>query len=163
MKLIAIALLIGTAAFAQDAKIMILDQSDTAKLSDAYKHYKEAQKEWEKLKTATAVKYTGEGKATLKGWEKVQFSADFRAVVPEASEYAYHNSCNTSGLYYTPSGWSNAISGTGVLSMMNTTGTSFADTAINSGSTLINGDLAVTGTITDTDDGVNQSLKTKIR
>jgi hypothetical protein len=76
--------------FAQDAKIMIVERSDSQKLAKAYKEYKEAQKHWEDLKLEVAKTYTQDGGKTLTGWEKIQFSADFRAIVPDSSQYAWH-------------------------------------------------------------------------
>lgn len=87
-KLIAVPLLLMVLGISQEAKIMIVERSDSAKLSAAYKDYKEAQSRWESVKTEVAKRYTMDGKKTLDGWEKVQFSADFRALVPETSQYA---------------------------------------------------------------------------
>lgn len=83
----------------QEAKIMILELPDSQRLAKAYREYKDAQAKWESVKTEVAKKYTFETVPTgitwqatkeqaIAGWEKVQFSADFRAIVPESSPYA---------------------------------------------------------------------------
>lgn len=75
-------------AFGQEAKIMIVERADTAKLSRAYKDYREAAKRWEEVKAEVAKEYTVEGGKVMPGWDRVQFSADFRAMVPAGSSFA---------------------------------------------------------------------------
>jgi len=72
----------------QEAKIMIVEKTDSQRLSRAYERYKQAKAEWEEAKSSVAKLYTTEKGKTIEGWEKVQFSADFRAIVPESSQYA---------------------------------------------------------------------------
>jgi hypothetical protein len=80
----------------QEAKIMIVEKTDSAKLSRAYKEYKDALKRWEDVKTEVSAQYTAEKGKPLAGWEKVQFSADFRAIVPTDSQYAGRGyTCNS--------------------------------------------------------------------
>lgn len=76
----------------QEAKVMIVEKPDSARLARAYRGYKDALKEWERVKTEVARNYTTENGKTLEGWEKVQFSADFRAIVPEYSPLAANRS-----------------------------------------------------------------------
>lgn len=97
MRLIAIPLLAASALFCQDAKIIIVERHDTTSLKSAYAEYKAAQAKWEKVKTEVAKKYTteksdkvgcptpvnGTCEKTMDGWEKVEFSVDFRALVPQ--------------------------------------------------------------------------------
>lgn len=93
MKTIIISLLAIAPCFAQDAKIIIVERSDSQKLSKAYKEYKEAQAKWESVKTEAAKQYTYEKGKPMPGWEKVQFSIDFRALVPDVKSY-YNNGWN---------------------------------------------------------------------
>jgi hypothetical protein len=74
----------------QEAKIMIVEKYDSQRLARAYEKYKQAQAEWNETKAQVARFYTSDHGKTMDGWEKVQFSADFRAIVPDASQYAYH-------------------------------------------------------------------------
>ncbi len=73
---------------AQEAKIIIVEKPDSQKLARAYREYKEAAKRWEDVKNDVAAQYTKESGKTMAGWERVQFSADFRALVPEHSQYS---------------------------------------------------------------------------
>jgi hypothetical protein len=66
----------------QEAKIMIVERRDTTRLKAAYDKFKAAQKEWEALKVEVAKSYVTEGGKTMEGWEKVEYSVDFRAMVP---------------------------------------------------------------------------------
>jgi len=97
MKLLSMLVLVAGLTFGQDAKIMIVEQSDSQKLSKAYKEYKDALKHWDDIKSEVAKTYTTEGNGkdtkTIAGWEKIQFSADFRAIVPDSSQYASHYTC----------------------------------------------------------------------
>ena len=70
---------------AQEAKILIVEKADSQKLAKAYKDYKDAAKRWEDLKAEVAKQYTYESGKAMPGWEKVEFSADFRAIVPKTS------------------------------------------------------------------------------
>lgn len=88
MKTLLIALFAIGPAFAQEAKIMIVEKPDSQKLQRAYQDYKDALKHWEESKAQVAKQYTQSSGKTIEGWEKVQFSADFRAIVPESSQYA---------------------------------------------------------------------------
>jgi hypothetical protein len=104
----------------QEAKLMILDISDTVELKAAYKEYKDAQAKWETTKTKVAKKYTFENGKVMPGWEQVQFSVDFRAVVPDSSQYVYHSGyiyspCNT-GITNLNSSISNSATWTGTSS-----------------------------------------------
>ena len=96
-------------AFAQEAKIMIVEKSDSQKLAKAYREFKEAQKAWEEAKTAVSKSYTTEKGKTLEGWEKVQFSADFRAMVPYSSPYASSGWCNGGLILNSGSAYTNSI------------------------------------------------------
>jgi len=78
----------GQKLVSQEAKIMILEKSDSQALKTAYQHYKAALSAWEQAKTDVAKKYTLEGGKPMAGWEKVEYSVDFRAIVPQKSEYA---------------------------------------------------------------------------
>jgi hypothetical protein len=101
-----------TTCFAQEAKILIVDKSDSTRLADAYREYKSAQKKWEALKKEVAAKYVPvEPKVDAKGkqignetvieagWENPQFSGDFRAIVPANSQYASRG-CSYSGVVW---------------------------------------------------------------
>jgi hypothetical protein len=106
---------ITAACFAQDAKIMIVERADSQRLAKAYREYKDAQKHWEEVKTEIADSYThenGPGHPALPGWEKVQFSADFRAIVPDFSQYAASSSRTyyCPAYYYPPYWYNNGIS-----------------------------------------------------
>lgn len=72
----------------QEAKIMIVEKSDSQRLVKAYREYQDALKRWNEVKVDVAWQYTKVDGKTIEGWEKVQFSADFRALVPEYSQYA---------------------------------------------------------------------------
>ena len=91
MKIVAVAILAALALNSQEAKIMIVEKPDSARLLRAYREYKDAAAQWEKLKIEMAAQYTNEKGKPMAGWEKVQFSADFRAIVPDSSPYASHN------------------------------------------------------------------------
>ncbi len=120
-KLIAIATAILVPVMGQDAKIMIVEKADSQKLARAYREYKDAQKRWEELKTSVAKQYTHVDGKAQDGWDKVQFSADFRAIVPETSEYASKNRiCSTWGYGFYPSSSSTLTSN----AVTNTNGTS---------------------------------------
>ena len=99
MKTILIALFATLSpCFAQEAKIMIVERSDSQKLAKAYREYKDALKRWEDVKIEVAKTYTQENGKAIAGWEKIQFSADFRALVPDSSQYASHlYACNGNG------------------------------------------------------------------
>lgn len=120
MKLILAVLAFASLCAAQEAHIIIVDQADSKELSTAYHEYKAAQARWEALKNEKAAHYTTEPKLdkqgkqvgketqTMPGWEQVQFSADFRALVPANSQYA-GRSC----LYgYNGTIWNPSSSGT---------------------------------------------------
>jgi hypothetical protein len=105
----------AASCFGQEAKILIVDKSDSTRLADAYREYKASQKKWEALKKEVAAKYVPvEPKVDAKGkqignetvieagWENPQFSGDFRAIVPANSQYASRG-C-TMG-YLTPNYW----------------------------------------------------------
>lgn len=126
MRTIAIALLAVSALFCQDAKIIIVERQDTRELKAAYADYKAAQAKWEKVKTEVAKKYTTETPAVcthskdltcekiMDGWEKVEFSVDFRALVPQRqyagtiSENYWPQVLTSSGTGITLTGNSNA-------------------------------------------------------
>lgn len=74
----------------QEAKIMIVERSDSQKLAKSYHEYKDALARWEAVKVEVAKQYTNENGKPIAGWEKIQFSADFRAIVPETSQYSNH-------------------------------------------------------------------------
>lgn len=152
MKTIAAMLVFASAVFAQDAKIMILERQDTKTLSDAYRDYKAAQKKWEEVKDQVSKKYSYEAGKPMPGWEKIQFSADFRAMVPESSPYASRSSCMWSGLTTTTSSAIPAWDST-----------SHELTGISSGGvgTVHWSGNADTELYVDHSDGVNQSLTTK--
>lgn len=103
MRTIAIALLAASALLCQDAKIIIVERSDTKELKAAYADYKAAQAKWEKVKTQVAKKYTVESGKVMDGWDKIEFSVDFRALVPQHQYISYSgyswpaNSVLTSG------------------------------------------------------------------
>jgi hypothetical protein len=78
-------------ADAQEARIMILDRHDTDQLKTAYADYKAAQKRWDSVKADVSKRYTTADGKVMPGWEKVQYSADFRAVVPTQSAYATYS------------------------------------------------------------------------
>lgn len=101
MKTLLIALFAIGSAFAQEAKIMIVEKPDSQKLQRAYQDYKDALKHWEESKAQIAKQYTQSGGKTIEGWEKVQFSADFRAIVPESSQYAGRGYCWGGGISLT--------------------------------------------------------------
>jgi len=84
---------------AQEAKIIIVEKEDTTELKLAYGEYKAALQHWEKIKTKVAKRYTIENGKILEGWDKIEFSVDFRALVPKRDYYS-------SGLILSP-GWSN--------------------------------------------------------
>lgn len=88
MKYLLPLLFVSASCFAQEAKIMIVEKSDSQKLAQSYREYKDALKQWESTKAEVAKHYTSEHGKTLEGWEKIQFSADFRAIVPDSSQYA---------------------------------------------------------------------------
>lgn len=88
MKTLLIALFVTASCFAQEAKIMIVEKPDSQRLARAYREYQDALKHWEEVKGAVAKQYTTQDGKVVAGWEKVQFSADFRAIVPESSQYA---------------------------------------------------------------------------
>ena len=75
----------------QEAKIMIVEKSDSQRLLRAYREFKDARSRWEDAKSDVAKQYTMEKGKFISGWEKVQFSADFRAIVPDQSQYAAHS------------------------------------------------------------------------
>lgn len=95
MKTLLIALSLSAFCFAQEARIMIVEKQDSEHLNSAYKDYQAAKKRWEDVKSYVAKKYTApDGSKVIEGWEKVQFSADFRAIVPESSQFATtHTGC----------------------------------------------------------------------
>ena len=71
---------------AQEAKILFIAKSDAQRLSAAYNAFQGAKKHWEDTREQVAHKYTtksdGSGKP-LPGWDgEVEFSPDFRALVP---------------------------------------------------------------------------------
>lgn len=118
----------------QDAKIMILERSDTAALKSAYQDYKAAQAKWEKSKAEIAKKYTAVDGKTLEGWEHVEFSADFRAVVPKRSHFSHYSGTT----FAIPLSGSNATTGT--LDLSTTTSGLTVNTATLDG---IRSDLSV--------------------
>lgn len=86
-----LAMTLAMAAFAQDAKIILVERQDSRELARAYKTYQDAKAEWDRVKTEIAAKYTKDEKGKIRlGWETIQFNADFRVMVPESSVYAYH-------------------------------------------------------------------------
>lgn len=87
----------------QEAKIIIVEKSDSQRLKRAYEKYKDAQAEWSAVKAEVAKSYTNDKGKTMDGWEKIQFSADFRAMVPDSSQYAYRPPCGCSGITFTNS------------------------------------------------------------
>lgn len=93
MKKIIVMLMFAGASFAQEAKIMIVERPDSQRLSGAYRDYKDALRRWQEVKADVAKHYTQESGKTLPGWENIQFSADFRALVPKSSQYAYNGYC----------------------------------------------------------------------
>jgi hypothetical protein len=74
---------------AQEAKIKVIEKSDSEKLSSAYKEYKDAEKRWEEAKTEIVRKYThadDPGGSTFSAWDTgVEFSPNFRAMIPKVS------------------------------------------------------------------------------
>jgi hypothetical protein len=80
----------------QEAKVVVVEKSDSARLAKAYKNYQDALKEWERAKTEVADHYLNEpctvpssyrlseSRCRRSGWENIQFSSDFRAIVPES-------------------------------------------------------------------------------
>jgi hypothetical protein len=74
----------------QEAKIMIVEKSDSMILSQAYADYKDAVKRWETVKAHVSERYVNQKGKPMPGWEKIQYSADFRAIVPNDSQYAGH-------------------------------------------------------------------------
>ena len=140
MKLLSIVLAFASVCIAQEARIIIVDQSDSKELSAAYHEYKAARARWEALKKDKAAAYTTEpkldkngkqiGKETQKipGWEEVQFSADFRAIVPANSQYAGRGNCvyGSNWGYAYPSNGTFAVNTSGTLGAIATTGPDFA-------------------------------------
>jgi hypothetical protein len=130
MRLFALLGLSAILAFGQEAKIMIVERTDSTKLAAAYKSYQDAKKQWEEVKADIAKHYTMEGKKVMEGWEKVQFSADFRALVPDSSPYANHYPNCWNGLTMNTSSvpavgtWS---TGTNITSSSGTNISDFAD------------------------------------
>jgi hypothetical protein len=100
----------------QEAKVVVVEKTDSARLAKAYKNYQDALKEWERAKVEVADHYlnepctvtgsatgiwsngffipdstqTGGKKSTCRrsGWENIQFSTDFRAIVPEVNSHS---------------------------------------------------------------------------
>ena len=132
MRILTLVLLAGAALLlCQDAKIIIIERSDTNQLKQAYADYKTARDRWEHVKAEVAGRYTKEDGKTMAGWDKVEFSVDFRALVPQRAQY--------SSLSFYPS-----ILNTGT-SAMGTTGTVNAmDLSVNDG---IRTDIATKETI----------------
>ena len=143
-------LCLSVLCFTQEARIMIVEKSDSTRLSSAYRDYQDAKARWESVKSDVAKKYTNpDGKKVIEGWEKVQFSADFRALVPESSQFASRTNC----LYSLSNG--TIFTGSGTI----------ATTAVNAGG-YITGDVAAQTTMFPDDlrvnsDGVAAGLTTK--
>lgn len=99
MRIIFISLLAASALFGQDAKIIIVERGDTYELKQAYAKFKAARDHWEKVKTDVAKRYTVENGKTMEGWDRVEFSVDFRALVPAHQYTSGFNSwiINSSG------------------------------------------------------------------
>jgi len=153
----------------QEAKIMIVDKSDSDHLAKAYKTYQDAKKQWEDVKVYVAEKYTIDQdakpskkdgkveKAYIPGWEKVQFSADFRALVPDSSQYASRGCYYGSSAWITPS-W-NAVNTSAAI-------TGSSDLAVNpggSGTVLQAGPSGPTWAPISIDEGIKHDLTTKER
>lgn len=127
----------------QEAKIMIVERSDSQKLAKSYHEYTDALARWEAVKIEVAKQYTNENGKPIAGWEKIQFSADFRAIVPETSQYSNH------GCYW----------GSNLTNTINTTSTFPASSMPTSGITSHNDiayDLDALASL-----GVDQTLITK--
>lgn len=161
MRMFVVAFLLVAPIFGQDAKIMILDKADSDHLSSAYQNYLQAKKQWEQVKTYVADKYTvdavkpeivKDGKAAKnykEGWDKVQYSADFRALVPDQSQYAFHYPYCTSNLLYNGGSFGTTLANaTGTTAFLGTTdttvpftgtfdGSSFDDVSVNGGLVVI--------------------------
>lgn len=146
MRTIAIGLLLASAAFAKDAKIIIVERSDTKELKAAYADYKAAQAKWEKVKTEVAKKYTvwgADGMSCLKdtcgkvmdGWDKVEFSVDFRALVPQRSYIS-----SISGWNYPVNTFTNTSGGGGTIGSVSSGSTSSANMAWPSGDLTVSSD-----------------------
>lgn len=131
MRTVAFVLLAASALLGQDAKIIIVERHDTQSLKSAYADYKAAQAKWEKVKNEVAKKYTVESGKTLEGWDKVEFSVDFRALVPQR--------VFTSNNWFTPS-----VLTTNAVSSGTITGTSDAVRSSDS----VRSDLSVSEPIT---------------
>lgn len=113
MRTIAISLLAASALFGQEARIIIIERGDTYELKQAYAEFKAARDHWEKVKTDVAKRYTTEKtdkagcskpvngmcEKTMDGWDRVEFSVDFRALVP-AHQYS-------SSITWAPAGTAN--------------------------------------------------------
>ena len=130
MKYLALlATLLAAPLFAQDAKIMIVEKPDSQKLAKAYREYKDALKHWEDIKEEVAKQYTSEKGRTIAGWEKIQFSADFRAIVPDSSQYAYRPTWGSGCVFSTgvnAVGSSNLVIGSNEISSTTITGDAFS-------------------------------------
>lgn len=103
MKTLFMIVMLTAFAAAQDAKMMLVEPVDATELKTAWKVYQEearkaelalenARKKWDTAKLGVARKYTllPDNKTVLKGWEKIEFSVDFRIIVP--SERTYYSS-----------------------------------------------------------------------
>lgn len=117
LKVLLIVAAILTPIVAQEAKILIVEKPDSQKLARAYREYKDAARHWEEVKAEVAKQYTTEGGKPMAGWEKVEFSADFRAIVPKESRYvttgAVWGPCSSTGTLVP--NWGTTLSGTGNL------------------------------------------------
>ena len=98
MKIFVLFAAVAASVFAQDAKLLIVEKPDSVRALKAYADYKAAIKRlddekaqvtaaWDKVKAAVAAPYVNEAGKIRVGWEKIQFSVDFRAIVPEETKY----------------------------------------------------------------------------
>lgn len=76
---------------------MIVEKPDSQKLARAYREYKDALKHWEDIKAEVAKQYTSDNGKVIVGWDKIQFSADFRAIVPDTSQFAWRGGSGWAG------------------------------------------------------------------
>jgi len=139
------ALAIAALGISQEARILIVEKSDSQTLAAAYKDYKAAQKRWEDLKIATAKKYTPtdeKGKVSDE-WKTIQFSADFRAIVPADSQYASLTGCAFGYNYWPYANSGTVLTGSNVTSSIPAAGTLTS----NSTSAKVNPDLFVDNSV----------------
>lgn len=100
--LMAVSLTLSAVVSAQEAKIMILDRADSQALKTAYYDYQAAQKKWESAKAEISRRYTHVDGKIQEGWEKVQFSVDFRAMVAHGHYLRLGGSGTSNNNFLTP-------------------------------------------------------------